>query len=92
MTRWKLVIDNTTPVHQFVIREVTDPPYIGIEIARVNPGNIVYREKHGKLIAAAPAMFDLLQRLTHYFDGLEGPYSDMKRDIVDVLHLVEEEA
>lgn len=44
------------------------------------------------LIAAAPEMFDFLEKnfesLRNYFDGLEGPYSDNKNWIADLIKKV----
>jgi hypothetical protein len=42
-------------------------------------------QEFGPLFEAAPEVLAYLKGLVHYFDGLEGPYSDHKKDILDLI-------
>ena len=70
MNPWILEINTDEKIHRFIIRETTEPPYIGREIASVNPYNIVDREQLGKLIALAPEMLETLKMTKKFHDDL----------------------
>lgn len=60
---FKLVVDQTSPVHSFRIVTCEQEGYIDKEVARINPYNIDTREGDGILLAAAPEMFEALKMM-----------------------------
>ncbi len=60
---WELVIDTNGKFHTYIIRQQNAAPYVGVEIARANPQDIVNREPNARLIAAAPDLLESLKAL-----------------------------
>lgn len=82
---FKLVVDQTSPVHSFRIVTCEKEGYIEKEVARINPYNIDTREGDGHLLAAAPELLAVVMRLDELFDELtaELPYGRKGRGATD---------